>query len=249
MKRILSFRFSIFNIALPIIFINLSFHHYPSYAEANPSTTTPINEPGMAQKRISQPPTTNNNNNNNNSSEEFSSQNLQNPKVENSGENPTQAFMYMDPDENILFKDKSLFEKAILRGDLHAVRNISSEYPHLLNPPVPEAGTPIYYGVVTNNPEVTELLIQKGAKVDTNLKDGLTALALACHLNLPNVAEVLLRYGANMDVIIGGISLIDKARVNNQFEIVALLLSYQEKRSKEQIKPAPKDMTNSTQKK
>ena len=44
-----------------------------------------------------------------------------------------------------------------------------------------------------------EFLIQRGADVNTTDKAGRTALLMACHWGDKNVAECLIKYGANLN--------------------------------------------------
>lgn len=60
-------------------------------------------------------------------------------------------------------------------------------------------GTPLDLCVTYNQPEIAEILLQNGAKVDDHGEDGFTALIKAAREDLVDLAKVLIKYNANVN--------------------------------------------------
>ncbi len=98
---------------------------------------------------------------------------------------------------------------AIENDDLEAVKNFLANTPdvakvlvqaHKCEPYGPAAEcsiTPLKYAVYCSTPDILKVLIDAGAKPNQVFDEGLSALALAAHIDRPDMAEELLKNGAN----------------------------------------------------
>ncbi len=105
-----------------------------------------------------------------------------------------------------------LFE-AIAYSDLDAVKNILANAKNAAKlleeerkceaygPAAECAITPLKFAIYYASPEVIEVLINAGAKVNRTYREGLSALNLAAHVDRVDVAEVLLKNGAKPNIV------------------------------------------------
>ncbi len=100
-------------------------------------------------------------------------------------------------------KDASNIWGAARAGDIRAIER------HLASGVAVEAvdaefgGTPLLWAAVTGQAETIELLIRRGANVNTVSRDGGTALHASAFLGHVKAVEVLLKHGANVNAVNG----------------------------------------------
>ena len=126
---------------------------------------------------------------------------------------------------NILYWDWWKFNAAADRGDIETMAEMlnngynsqyitqSDFYYHtnhfeaaLINAPNPN--------------EVIEFFLNKGIDIDAPLYNGDTALPISIYIKKPQVAEFLIKKGANLDIISNGMTITDLAVMTNQPEII-----------------------------
>lgn len=86
--------------------------------------------------------------------------------------------------------------------------------------------TPLHYAVITNHPELVELLLARGAKLKTMSASGATALHLAANRGFVNIVVLLLAKGFEVDTPDAkGSTALDEAAWKGEAEVVKLLLA------------------------
>lgn len=73
--------------------------------------------------------------------------------------------------------------------------------------------------------EMVRYLLSRGAQVNGELKDGITPVAVAVMVGNREILQEIMSKGANLDVKISGLSLIEFAEKNSSPEIVEMLRS------------------------
>lgn len=135
----------------------------------------------------------------------------------------SQAFDIPSDVEEFIKKAKlTPLDKAILKYDLPQVNELIKNGAEL-NPANTEEGFPLIYAVIANSPEIVELLIKKGAKVNTQMKGGVDALYLSVTWNLLDVTRVLIQQKADLKRVLNGSTVLDIAESLKLTEVAGLL--------------------------
>lgn len=86
--------------------------------------------------------------------------------------------------------------QAAQRGDIGRIRQLLSLDSTLVNAKGAYDKTPLHWAAEKNYRELSELLVNAGAKIDAEVTWGMTPLQWAANMNSRDVAEILLAHGA-----------------------------------------------------
>ncbi|XP_075260691.1 fibronectin type 3 and ankyrin repeat domains protein 1-like [Convolutriloba macropyga] len=89
--------------------------------------------------------------------------------------------------------------RAIVRGDIHAVKKALSDQVCHVDSPNKEGYTALMIAAMSGMQQITELLLDKKADVNIQSKSGKDALMLACFEGHMNICKVLRKQGAQLD--------------------------------------------------
>ncbi len=84
-------------------------------------------------------------------------------------------------------------------GNVAKVAAMLEERPELLEQPNPMGKTPLFYAVTYGREDVVQLLLDKGANVNTADQTGMTPLHVAATLDRIEEARLLIDYGADLE--------------------------------------------------
>ncbi|MBF0362516.1 MAG: ankyrin repeat domain-containing protein [Oligoflexia bacterium] len=121
-----------------------------------------------------------------------------------------------------LTREISHLEVAVMENDFDRVKKLA--IPKDINPKNTEQGFPLIYAVFNDHLQIAEYLLQKGAKVDAKMKDGITPIYLAVTRNQVSMVELLLKYKANVNQDVKGTTLSDYAKIAKYTEIHNILI-------------------------
>lgn len=120
----------------------------------------------------------------------------------------------------------SEIDDAVRNGDLEKVKALVKNDPSLVFSKDKDGWTPLHYAALNGRKEIVEFLLASHA--DVNARDNDEETPLFVSLDRPEVAEVLLRHGANVDARNKkeGIAPLGRAASEGNQAMVKLLLSY-----------------------
>ncbi|XP_029281410.1 uveal autoantigen with coiled-coil domains and ankyrin repeats [Cottoperca gobio] len=100
--------------------------------------------------------------------------------------------------------------------------------------------TPLVLATQMCHPRICQLLLERGADITTRDKQNKTALILGCEYGCKDAVEVLLKSGSDVKAVDGlGHDAFHYARLNKNLELVAMVKTYLDKATREQL-PAEK---------
>ena len=114
--------------------------------------------------------------------------------------------------------DEQLFFNAIRSGNLANVEQQLTDQPHLINAKDDRGSSPLILASYYDHIDLTETLIQAGAKVNFKDASGNTALMGVCFKGGVELAEVLINEGADVNLTnaMGASALIFAAMFNRK---------------------------------
>ncbi len=113
---------------------------------------------------------------------------------------------------------------AVIAGDLTRVEQVLLVRPHLITLRTSRHDwTLLHMAASGGNPKMVELLIEKGASVNSVNRDGKTALHYAAGKGHAGIVKILLRHLADATALYNGRSALDLARKNGHREVEDLL--------------------------
>lgn len=118
---------------------------------------------------------------------------------------------------------------AIRQGDVSSALNLLSSCPQLISTQGPRADSlpPLLDAARYGQTKLVQLLIEKGADVDTHQPVGWTPLCFACHYGHEELVRLLLRKGANASLRTqAGWTPLMIAAAHGRVAIVRMLLSF-----------------------
>lgn len=110
-------------------------------------------------------------------------------------------------------------------GDTDSVKRMLSRNPDLLNLPDKSGLTPLHYAAAKSLETVT-YLVEKGAMVNAQSKNGATPLYTAARFGQTAIAQYLLEHKADINIASAGGSVMHQAVYRSPPEMIGLLLSY-----------------------
>ncbi|KKN17623.1 hypothetical protein LCGC14_0964020 [marine sediment metagenome] len=92
-----------------------------------------------------------------------------------------------------------VFFDEIRNGSFKEVKAMLAKNPVLLDSKDARGSTPLIIATYYDEPEITDLFLQQGAKVDTKDSSGNTALMGVCFKGYTDIAEKLIKNGADIN--------------------------------------------------
>ncbi len=117
------------------------------------------------------------------------------PLVSSPNSNP----LFLLPNLNTMTSIEADFFEACRRGNKEDVEKLYEANPDILNTEDVKGFTPLIIAVYNNQQEITDFLLQKGAKAEMQDASGNTALMGVCFRGYKELAEKLLNAGADVN--------------------------------------------------